>query len=197
VERFSTDGLKLMKKYLEESIALKNSLLSDDNFFSSLSLAITAINKCFERGNKILIAGNGGSAADAQHFAAEIVGRYKLERKGYPAIALTTDSSVMTAWSNDYGYESLFARQIEALGRSGDVFIGISTSGNSPNLIYAMKKSREAEIKTIALSGNNGGELESISDIHINIPSDNTSRIQECHIMAIHIICEEVEKFFV
>jgi D-sedoheptulose 7-phosphate isomerase len=143
-----------------------------------------------------LIAGNGGSAADAQHFAGEIVGRFKKERKGYPAIALTTDASIITSWANDYDFNTIFSRQIEALGKEGDVFLGISTSGNSKNIIEAVKKAKEMGIFCICLLGKDGGELKNLTDLSIIIPSDNTPRIQECHIMIIHIICEELEKSF-
>jgi D-sedoheptulose 7-phosphate isomerase len=123
-----------------------------------------------------------------------MVGRFKKERKGYPAIALTTDSSIITAWSNDYGFDTVFSRQLEALGREGDIFLGISTSGNSKNIIEAVKKAKQLGIFSICLLGHDGGKLRNIADISILVPSDNTPRIQECHIMFIHMICEEVEK---
>ncbi|MBU1165992.1 D-sedoheptulose 7-phosphate isomerase, partial [Candidatus Micrarchaeota archaeon] len=141
----------------------------------------------------LLICGNGGSAADAQHFAAELVGRYKKERKALPAIALTTDTSVITAISNDYGFEHVFSRQVEALSAGGDVLFLISTSGNSPNLLEAAKKAKTLGIKIIGLLGKGGGKLKSMCDHAIVIPSDNTPRIQEMHVLVIHMICESVE----
>jgi len=151
------------------------------------------LKNCFNNGSKLLIAGNGGSAADSQHFAAEIVGRYKKERRGYPAIALTTDTSILTAWGNDYDFESVFSRQIESLGQQGDIFLGISTSGNSKNVILAVKKAKEMGMITIGLLGNNGGNLKDLVDMSIIVPSTNTARIQEVHITIIHILCEEIE----
>lgn len=187
----------MVHDYLKEALDLKNGLIENQEFIGKVEEAIKVIKDCFASGNKILIAGNGGSAADAQHFAAEIVGRYKKERKGYPAIALTTDTSIITAWSNDYGFNSLFSRQIEALGKKGDVFIGISTSGNSQNIIEAVTMAKEIGLKTICLLGKDGGKLKGMADISIIVSSDNTPRIQEIHIMLIHIICEEVEKYFI
>jgi D-sedoheptulose 7-phosphate isomerase len=144
-------------------------------------------------GNKILICGNGGSAADAQHIAAEFVGRYEKERIALPAIALTTDTSALTAISNDYGFERVFARQVEALGNEGDVLIGISTSGNSPNVIAAVMKAREKGCKTIGLSGSKGKKLASLCDASVLVPSERTARIQEAHIAIGHIWCEVVD----
>jgi D-sedoheptulose 7-phosphate isomerase len=144
-------------------------------------------------GNKILLCGNGGSAADAQHFSAELVGRYKKERRGLPAIALTTDSSAVTAISNDYGYDMVFSRQVEALGAKGDMLILISTSGNSQNLLEAAAKAKEKGIKTIGLLGKGGGKLLPLCDLAVVVPSDNTPRIQEMHGMAIHMICGLIE----
>jgi D-sedoheptulose 7-phosphate isomerase len=185
-----------MKNYIEESIEVKNKILQSKEILDKLSLIIVKINECFQQGNKILIAGNGGSAADAQHFAGEIVGRFKKERSGYPAIALTTDSSVLTSWANDYSFDTVFSRQLEALGKKGDIFFGISTSGNSKNIIEGVKKAKELGIIIICLLGKDGGVLKDLADFSIIIPSNNTPRIQESHIMLIHIICEEVEKNF-
>lgn len=147
---------------------------------------------CLKNG-KILICGNGGSAADAQHFSAEIVGRYKKERKAMPAIALTTDSSILTAVGNDYGFEQIFARQVEALAKKGDALVIISTSGNSKNLVMAAKKAKEKGAYVFGLLGKKGGEVKKLCDFEITVPSDNTPRIQEMHCMIIHIICELVE----
>lgn len=186
-----------MRNQIKESIEVKGKILNSEELLNKLSLIISKIDKCFQRGNKILIAGNGGSAADAQHFAGEIVGIFKKERKGYPAIALTTDSSVLTSWANDYSFDTVFSRQIEALGKKGDIFFGISTSGNSKNIIEAVKKAEELGIISICLLGKDGGKLKDLTDFLIVVPSDDTPRIQECHIMLIHIICEEVEKQFI
>lgn len=144
-------------------------------------------------GRKILICGNGGSAADAQHFAAELVGRYKKERKGMAAIALTTDTSILTAVGNDYGYDEVFARQVEALGEKGDALFIISTSGNSKNLVKAAEKAKAGGMKVVGLLGKGGGAVKGMCDLEITVPSENTPRIQEMHGMIIHIICEIVE----
>jgi len=146
-----------------------------------------------KKGRKILICGNGGSAADAQHIAAELTGRYKIERKGLPAIALTTDTSALTAIGNDYGYEHVFSRQVEALARKGDLLIGISTSGNSRNVIYALQKAKEIGCRTIGFSGKGGGKMNDVCDLNIIVPSDDTARIQEMHIMIGHILCQLID----
>jgi D-sedoheptulose 7-phosphate isomerase len=185
----------MTENYIQESLDLKRALLDDVNFITGINGAIKFLNDCFKRGNKILIAGNGGSAADAQHFAAEIVCRYKKKRKGYPAIALTTDTSILTAWSNDYDFDNVFERQIEALGKTGDIFLGISTSGNSENIIKAVDKAKKMKMRTICLLGREG-KLKKKADVCIMVPSDNIPRIQETHIMVLHIIAEELEKKF-
>lgn len=146
------------------------------------------------RGNKILIAGNGGSAADAQHFAAEIVGRFRLDRPGYPAIALTTDSSILTAIGNDYGFDKIFSRQIEALAEVGDCFVGITTSGNSENIINAFTAAKEIGVTTILLSGNDGGKAKNSADISLVVPSNETSHIQEMHLILYHAWCLSLDK---
>jgi D-sedoheptulose 7-phosphate isomerase len=146
-----------------------------------------------EAGHKILLCGNGGSAADAQHIAAELTGRYKIERKGLPAIALTTDTSALTAIGNDYGYEHVFARQVEALAQKGDLLIAISTSGNSQNVLYALEKAKEIGCRTVGLSGKGGGKMSDLCDINIVVPSDDTARIQEMHIMIGHILCQLID----
>ncbi len=143
--------------------------------------------------NKLLIAGNGGSAAEAQHFAAELVGRYKQERAGLPALALTTDTSVITAWSNDYSFETIFSRQIEALGMPGDIFIGLSTSGNSKNILAAVERARNRGLTTACFLGNKGGMLQDKSDHALVVPSSDTPRIQEIHLVLIHALCDEIE----
>jgi D-sedoheptulose 7-phosphate isomerase len=182
------DEIKLM---MQESMKAKQDFVSEAE---NIEKVVEKIVECFEKGNKILIFGNGGSAADAQHIAGEIVGRFKLERKGLPAIALTTDTSVLTAWTNDYEYDSVFSRQVEALAKSGDVLLGISTSGNSENVTKAFEKGKEIETFNISLTGKQGGKLKEISDLNINSSSEDTPRIQECHVLAYHIICELVEK---
>jgi D-sedoheptulose 7-phosphate isomerase len=149
-----------------------------------------------KNGNKVLLFGNGGSAADAQHIAAELTGRYKSERKALPAIALTTDTSALTAISNDYGYYSVFARQLEAFANSGDIAIGISTSGNSSNVINALKLAKDKGCICIGLSGKDGGEMNDLCDINLIVPSSNTPRIQEMHIFIGHSICQIVDDSF-
>jgi D-sedoheptulose 7-phosphate isomerase len=155
--------------------------------------AASLITSCLRSGGKLLFFGNGGSAADAQHLAAEFVGRFVAERRGLPAVALTTDSSILTAVGNDYGFDQIFARQIEALGRPNDVAIGISTSGNSPNVIEAVKKAAKQQLKTIGLVGKDGGTLAKCVDISIVVASANTARVQECHIAIGHLLCELAE----
>ena len=152
-------------------------------------LAVNTINA----GNKILLFGNGGSAADAQHIAAELSGRYKKERRGLPAIALTTDTSALTAIGNDYGYDRIFDRQVEALATEGDLLIGISTSGSSKNILQAFQKGKKIGCKSIGLTGKNGGEFASNCDLSVIVPSNDTARIQEMHILIGHIICQTIE----
>lgn len=147
-----------------------------------------------KKGNKILFFGNGGSAADAQHLAAELTGRYKMERRGLPGIALTTDTSALTAIGNDYGYDFVFSRQVEALAVKGDMLFGISTSGNSPNVINALNLGEEIGCSRIGLTGKSGGGMNASCDINLVIPSDNTPRIQEMHILIGHILCHLIEE---
>jgi D-sedoheptulose 7-phosphate isomerase len=147
-----------------------------------------------QNGNKIILFGNGGSAADAQHIAAELSGRYKKERRGLPALALTTDTSALTAISNDYGFDYVFSRQVEAIVKPGDTLIGISTSGNSKNVINGLLMGKDLNCKLIGLSGNDGGELTNVADINIVIPSNSTARIQEMHILIGHIFCQIIEE---
>lgn len=148
----------------------------------------------FRSGKKLLVMGNGGSAADAQHLAGEIVGRFRLERRGLPAIALSTDSSIITAVGNDYGFEAIFSRQVEALAQEGDVVIGISTSGSSPNVFSALRLAREMGCRTVGLLGKDGGSIREMVDIDLTVPGQDTPRIQEGHITIIHILCELVEQ---
>ena len=153
-----------------------------------------AIADALRAGNKLLLVGNGGSAADAQHIAAEIVGRYKQERAGWAAIALTTDTSALTAIGNDYGFEQIFARQVEGLGRRGDVLVALTTSGRSPNILEALGKARETGITTIGFTGQKGESLRASCDHLLVAPSDDTPVIQQVHMMALHAICDEVEQ---
>jgi len=146
-----------------------------------------------ENGNKLLICGNGGSAADSQHFAAELVGRFEKEKQPLPAISLTTDTSILTAVANDYGYDNVFAKQVKALGEKGDILFAISTSGNSPNVLKAVELAKTIGMKSISLTGKDGGKIAGISDIDINIPVFSTARVQEAHITVIHIICKIIE----
>ena len=158
-----------------------------------------AANLCIDslqNGGKILIFGNGGSAADAQHIAAEFVGRYKVERKGLPAIALTTDTSVLTSIGNDYGYNHVFDRQVEALANEGDVAIGISTGGSSGNVISALRLAKEMGCKTIGFSGRDGGEMNTLCDVNLVVPAEDTPRIQEMHIVIGHTICHLIDLEF-
>jgi D-sedoheptulose 7-phosphate isomerase len=147
-----------------------------------------------EGGGKVLLFGNGGSAADAQHIAAELVGRFKQERRGLPAVALTTDTSALTAIANDYGYEHVFARQVEALAAPGDVVVALSTSGNSPNVVRAVEAAARIGCAAIALTGRDGGTLGKLAQVHLNVPHDDTARVQEAHITLGHILCDCVER---
>lgn len=158
-----------------------------------IELISAVITKAVQNNNKILIAGNGGSAAEATHIAAEFTGRFKRERMGWPAISLSTDLSAVTAIANDYGYDKVFARQVEALGSQGDVFIALSTSGNSENLHFGLSEARNRGLTTISLLGKTGGKMKGESDIEIVIPSEDSARIQEVHLHILHIICELVE----
>jgi len=161
--------------------------------FPMISAVGIKMQDCIKFGGKILIMGNGGSAADSQHIAAEIVGRYKKERKGMPAIALTTDTSILTSVGNDYGYDYIFARQVEALCRPEDLVIGITTSGNSANVVRGMEAAKEAGAVTVGLTGGSGGKLNAICDFNLVMPSSVTARIQEAHIFVGHSLCEILE----
>jgi D-sedoheptulose 7-phosphate isomerase len=152
------------------------------------------ISAALANGSKLLVMGNGGSAADSQHFVAEIVGRFKMERKALPAVALSTDTSILTAIGNDYGFESIFSRQVEALAAPGDIVIGLSTSGNSPNVLKALNEARQRGCRTIGLLGKDGGSIKTACDLALVVPSTDTPRIQEMHITVIHIVCDLVEK---
>jgi D-sedoheptulose 7-phosphate isomerase len=163
----------------------------------AVAAAAQAMVDAIDAGGQVLLFGNGGSAADAQHAAAELVVRFERERRGLAAVALTTDTSVLTATGNDYGFDRLFARQIEALGRPGDVAFGISTSGTSANVLAAMDAARARGLRTIALTGRDGGPIGRGADVHVNVPSDATARVQEVHRTLLHVICDLVEAAFV
>lgn len=180
-------------EHIQASISAKQTILQETQYQTPLIEATELISNAFQKGHKVLLAGNGGSAADAQHIAAEWVARYQLERPGLPAIALTTDTSALTAIGNDYGFDNLFTRQVNALGQAGDVFIGISTSGNSKNIIQAVHEARNKGLHVIAMTGN-AGELPTLADITLSVPSNNTPTIQESHILYGHILCGLVEK---
>ena len=145
-------------------------------------------------GGQVLVFGNGGSAADAQHFAAELVGRFVRDRRGWPAIALSTDTSVLTAVANDFGFERVFARQVEALGRAGDLAVGITTSGASPNVVRGLEAARTRGLQTIALTGNDGGAAGRVADVHVNVPESVTARVQEAHTTVLHLLCAFVDR---
>jgi len=155
---------------------------------------VTLLVDTFNRGGKLLVMGNGGSAADAQHFVAEIVGRFKMERRGLPAIALSTDTSILTAIGNDYGFDKVFRRQVEALAVPGDLVAGISTSGNSPNVLQALELAREKGCRTVGLLGKDGGGIKNLCDLALIVPTNDTPRVQEGHITIIHIVCDLLEK---
>ena len=181
---------KITQEFNEHIATAQQSLLQLN---SQIEQICNIVINCIKRGNKVLLFGNGGSASDAQHIAAEFVGRFVKNRKSFPAIALTTDTSALTAIGNDYGFERIFERQIEGLAVKGDVVIGISTSGNSANVLKALIKAKELECEVIGFSGNNGGKMNDCSDINIVVPSDVTARIQEMHILIGHIICSALD----
>lgn len=183
-----------VNRSIKASIAVKEHLLSSPDFVSTVAKVSEILVDSIEQGNKVLLFGNGGSAADAQHLAAEFVGRFAFDRPALPALALTVNSSCITAIGNDYGFDLVFSRQIEALGRPGDVAIGISTSGNSPNVLRAVLVAKEKGLCAVALTGCTGGKLKNAADHCICVPSEETPRIQECHILIGHIISELVEQ---
>ncbi|MGE0269074.1 MAG: D-sedoheptulose 7-phosphate isomerase [Candidatus Omnitrophota bacterium] len=180
-----------IKKIFEESLAVKQTTLNQN--VEVIIHAVEIIIESLKGHGKILFFGNGGSAADSQHVAAEFIGRFQKERRALAAMALTTDSSIITSLSNDYSYDIIFSRQIEALGRKGDVAFGFSTSGNSKNVIAGIEKARELGLKTIVLTGCDGGQLKGMTDVNIIVPSNSTARIQESHMCIYHTICELVE----
>ena len=184
-------GDDLFRSTFGEAIALHERVMQDPR---PALTAAAAIVDAFGRGGKLLLFGNGGSAADAQHVAAEFVGRFQRERAALAAIALTTDTSILTSIGNDYSYERVFVRQIEALGRPGDVAFGISTSGGSRNVLVAIEEARAAGLQTIALTGRDGGAVGRAAAIHVNVPSTSTARVQEVHRTLLHVICDIVER---
>lgn len=184
-----------MKQYIQSEFQKHREVLEETASMLEpvIEQAGELIVNTLKAGNKILLFGNGGSAGDAQHIAAELTGRYKTERRGLPAIALTTDTSALTAIGNDYGYDRIFDRQVEALGNEGDLLIGISTSGNSRNVLRALAYGKDNGMNTIGLAGKGGGDMRPLCDINIIIPSKDTARIQEMHIMIGHILCGIVD----
>jgi len=185
--------LSVIESQIRASINAKTAMLEDAALLAQVETVSKIIIDAYKNNKKTLLAGNGGSAADAQHIAGELVARFHFHRPGLPSIALTTDSSIITAIGNDYGYEYLFSRQVEAMGNEGDVFIGISTSGNSPNIIKALEACKEKGIITVGLTGAGGGKMAELCDHCLKVPSNETPRIQEVHILIGHILCYLVE----
>lgn len=184
---------ELIRARIEESVAVKEALLAPETV-ALVEKVAEIITKAFKRGRKLLLFGNGGSAGDAQHLAAELVGKYYLDRSPLPAIALTVNTSTLTAIGNDYAFDQVFARQVRAFGEAGDIAVGISTSGNSENVVKALEVAKENRLTTVAFTGRDGGKVKDIVDYCICISSDNTPRIQEAHIFVGHILCEIVER---
>lgn len=189
--RMSSDAARLVREIFAETIRLHEQVAAN---VDAVVHASEAMVKALGQGRKVLAFGNGGSAADAQHLAAELVGRFQGERPALAGVALSTDTSVLTSIGNDYGFERVFTRQIEALGAAGDVAVAISTSGSSPNVLAACRAARERGLTVIALTGRNGGELGRLADIHLNVPHASTARVQEVHRTLLHAICELVER---
>ena len=184
--------LQIIKDRIQESIDTKKDFLNNSQELKNIESIANLMIDCYHNGGKILVAGNGGSASDAQHFVAELVGRFLKERKALPAIALTANTSNLTCISNDYSFDDVFARQVEGLGNPGDIFVGITTSGNSKNIANAMEKAKTQGLKTIGFLGKYGGVCKNLSDEYI-CPQGSTARIQEFHILLIHILCELIE----
>jgi D-sedoheptulose 7-phosphate isomerase len=186
----------LVREQLGNSLAVMQKVRDDAQLIAALSDAAAATARALLAGHKLLVAGNGGSAADAQHLVAEFVSRLTIDRPALRAVALTTDSSILTAVGNDYGYEHVFERQIEALGQPGDIFLGISTSGQSPNVLRALELCRKSKITTIGFSGRNGGKMAPLCEYNVIVPSSVTQHIQECHLALEHIFCMIVERCY-
>lgn len=189
-----TDNIQLIQRRLATSISTIEMLLARDDIIECIGVAVESCVKAFKQGNKVLFCGNGGSAADAQHLAAEFSGRFYIDRGPLDAEALHVNTSFLTAVANDYSYEEVFSRLVEAKGKRGDVLFGLSTSGNSMNVVRALKQAQTLGLTTIAFTGQTGGRMRRYSDILICIPSKDTPRVQECHILVGHIICELVER---
>ncbi|WP_028310679.1 phosphoheptose isomerase [Derxia gummosa] len=183
-----------IQQHFADSIATKQAAL--ESLTEPIAMAIDLLSEALANDHKVLACGNGGSAADAQHFAAELVGRFERERPELPAISLATDTSILTAVGNDYSYDQIFAKQVRALGRAGDVLIAISTSGNSANVITAIEAARERDMTVIALTGKGGGKIGAMlgdDDVHLCVPADRTARIQETHLLVIHCLCDGID----
>jgi len=185
---------RVIRKYLDESVKVKREILDDPSLLDKIKETALLIIEAYGSGKKLVLFGNGGSAADAQHIAAELVNKLKLERSALAALAFTTDTSILTSVANDYDYSRVFARQVEALVQEGDVVIGISTSGSSLNVLKGIEAAKEKGARTIGFTGKGGGELVQIADLAIEVPSSDTPRIQEAHITILHIICFLVER---
>lgn len=185
---------EIIKEKIKNSIECKEKILNDKELIKMIDNVVNKVIECYKNGHRIYICGNGGSASDSQHFAAELVGRYMLERKALPAQAFTTDTSILTAIGNDYGYDTIFERQVEAMCEKGDILFGITTSGNSSNILKAFAKAKELGTTTIGLLGKDGGKCKDVCDMPIVVNWNRTPNIQESHIMIIHIICELVER---
>lgn len=184
----------IITERIQDSIDVKKKILENTSLLSTVEQLANEIVNCINGGNKLVLCGNGGSASDALHFAGEIVGRFQKEREAWPAVVLNSDVATLTAIANDYGYDEVFSRQVQGQCKPGDVFIGISTSGNSENVFKAAETAKKIGTKTAALLGNDGGEIGKYVDYPIIVPCMTTARIQECHILLIHIICEIVEE---
>ena len=183
-----------IKEIIQASVQVKQQVLADETLQRNIANAIDAIAQAFNDGKKVLFCGNGGSAADAQHLAAEFSGRFYKDRKALPSEALHCNTSYITAVANDYSYDVIYSRIIDGTGNKGDVLVGLSTSGNSPNILKAFESAKEKGMITIGFTGSTGGKMKDVSDILLNIPSNDTPRIQESHIMIGHIICQLVEE---
>ncbi|QTA38490.1 D-sedoheptulose 7-phosphate isomerase [Thermosipho ferrireducens] len=186
-------GSNLVVKKLKESIEVKSKILSDKELIKKIENSAELIVRALKNGKKVIFCGNGGSAADAQHLAAELMGKFYFNRPPLPAFSLTVNTSVLTAIGNDFGYEKVFVRQLQGISEKGDVIVGISTSGNSKNVIEAFKYAKNIGMNVIAFTGKNGGKMKDYADVLINVPSEDTPRIQESHITIGHIICGIVE----
>jgi D-sedoheptulose 7-phosphate isomerase len=184
------DHSRLAEQVLTAAVALHERVRTN---LGPTLVAAQAMSEAMRNGRKLLVFGNGGSAADAQHLTAELVGRFQKERAALPAIALTVDSSILTSVANDYSFKQVFARQIEALGQPGDVAFGISTSGESPNVLAGLQVARARGLRTIALTGRDGGSIGPAAEIHVNVPDQNTARVQEVHMTLLHVMCEVIE----